>query len=205
MFMSNKLDFHNPPGVNPLRDEDRMPVMRVVSGDSWQVDARLAAADGGPATPKNSHVEFVLSENQFSPALWTGEWGRGVLPDGNSPGLVHVAIPRDVTKALRRGSYMFSMRVSDLMKYSFSTQLKGNFLVEYLPTSDQHSIPYRDGTSEIFGGSAGDATSGSSSQEPSRTETYAFNPRTGKYHLITAVTDDDGNLTLDVSKKGVSL
>ena len=112
----------------------------------------LIAADGGPASPKNSYVEFVLSENQFSPPIWTGEWINGILPDENIPGLVHIRIPREITKSLRRGSYMFSVRVSDPMKFTFSTQLKGNFLVEYMPTSDHRSIPYRDGTSEIFKG-----------------------------------------------------
>ena len=148
MFLKNKLP--TPPGCNPLNDEDRMPVIRAVSGDTWTVDADLVAPDGGPASPKNSHVEFVLTENQFSPPMWTGEWVNGVLPDENRPGLVHVKIPREFTKTLRRGSYMFSLRVSDKMKYSFDTQLVGYFLVEYMPTSDQRSIPYRDGTSEIF-------------------------------------------------------
>ena len=139
-----------PPGVNPLRSEDRMPVLKVVSGDTWVVDARLVAADCGPASPENSHVEFVLSENQFSPPIWTGEWMSGVYPDEYHAGLVHIRIPREITKALRRGSYMFSLRVSDMMRYAYDTQLSGNFLVEYMPTSDQHSIPYRDGTSEKF-------------------------------------------------------
>lgn len=151
MFLKNKTGAIAPPGVNRLNEEDRMPVLKVVSGDSWVVDADLIAADGGPASPENSYVEFVLSENQFSPPIWTGEWVNGILPDKNIMGLVHVRIPEEVTKSLRRGSYMFSVRVSDLMKSTFSTQLKGNFLVEYMPTSDHRSIPYRDGTSEIFG------------------------------------------------------
>ena len=189
-----------PPGVNPLRDEDRMPVLKVVSGDTWIVDANLVAADCGPASPSNSHVEFVLSENQFSPPIWTGEWMAGVYPDENRPGLVHVKIPREVTKALRRGSYMFSMRVSDRMMYSFSTQLKGNFLVEYMPTSDQHSIPYRDGTSEKFS-SPGEETPAviEKSQEP-----YARNSKTGLKHRIVAVTDEKtGEVDLGLEQKGL--
>lgn len=142
-----------PPGCTPLRDDDRMPVLRVVSGDTWTVDAEIASASGAPATPRNSVVEFVVAENQFSPPIWTGGWVNGVLPDKNVPWLVHVRIPRDVTKTLRRGSYMFSLRVGDVMGYEFSTQLNGHFLVEYAPTSDQHSIPYRDGTSERFSSS----------------------------------------------------
>jgi len=157
MFLKNRIKPEiDPPGCNPLRNEDRMSVLKVVSGDTWGVDAILTAADGGPASPRNSHIEFVLAENQFSPPIWTGTWGNGIVPDDNRAGLVHVRIPIDVTKAIRRGSYMFSIRVSDLMKYCFSTQLKGNFLVEYMPTSDQHSIPYRDGTTEKFSSSQDD-------------------------------------------------
>lgn len=168
MFVgSDRTGCGGPPGCNPLRDEDRMHVVRVISGDSWNVSADIVAANGGPANPSNSCVEFVLSENQFSPPLWTGEWFSGVLPDKYRPGLVHVRIPHDVTKTFRRGSYMFSMRVSDRMKYYFSTQLRGNFLVEYAPTSDQHSIPYRDGTSEKFGNQSDedDESSGSDSSK----------------------------------------
>jgi hypothetical protein len=156
MFVKGMSDRPVPPGVNPIRNEDRMPVIKVISGDTWCVDAELIAADCGPASPENSYVEFVLAENQFSPPIWTGEWMSGVIPDKNRMGLVHVRIPREVTRTLRRGSYMFSMRVGDRMRYSFSTQLAGNFLVEYMPTSDQHSIPYRDGTSERFSTSAED-------------------------------------------------
>jgi len=225
MFIENKLNKPNafrpgPPGCNPLRNKDRMPVVKVVSGDTWIIDAALVAADGGPASPKNSHVEFVLTENQFSPPLWTGTWFSGIVPDENRPGLVHVKIPRSVTKALRRGSYMFSIRVADLMKYSFSTQLAGNFLVEYMPTSDQHSIPYRDGTSEKFGAIVSDGTD--SDQDGSEgsgggeggggeggggdkddKETYVYNPLTGLYHRLIVVMDQDGNITLDISPKGV--
>ena len=213
MFIDNKV---GPPGCNPLRNEDRMPVLKVVSGDTWIVDAELVAANGGPAHPDNSYVEFVLAENQFSPPLWTGGWLSGILPDKNRPGLVHVCVPRDVTKTLRRGSYMFSMRVADRMRFYFDTQLAGNFLVEYMPTSEQHSIPYRDGTSEKFGNNSGTGdTEGSGSDtptpEPTPTptpgdrEAYAYNPKTGMYHRLTVVTDSDGNITLDVASKGVVL
>ncbi len=165
MFVTNKVKPVGPPGCNPLKDSDRMPVLKVVSGDSWIVSAEFVAADGGPASPKNSCIEFVLAENQFSPPIWTGEWFNGMLPDANRAGLVHIEIPREVTKTLRRGSYMFSARVSDKTKFSFNTQLVGNFLVEYMPTSDQHSIPYRDGTSEIFGTGSDEDDGGSSVPE----------------------------------------
>ena len=175
-----------------------MPVVRVVSGDTWIVSAIFTAEDGSPALPANSFIEFVLAENQFSPPLWTGEWVNGILPDANRPGLVHIRIPREVTKALRRGSYMFSARVADRMRSSFVTQLVGNFLVEYMPTSDQHSIPYRDGTSEIFGsGSDKEQGQGSGGDEPHYyTDLMVKNKDTGLYHRLIAVNSErpDGSV-----------
>ena len=44
MFMKNKII---PPGCNPPRPNDRMPVAQVISGDTWEIQARLFAADGG--------------------------------------------------------------------------------------------------------------------------------------------------------------
>lgn len=200
MFVKGMRDRPVPPGVNPVRNEDRMPVVKVVSGDTWSVDAELVAADCGPASPENSYVEFVLSENQFSPPIWTGEWMSGVLPDANRKGLVHVRIPREITRTLRRGSYMFSMRVGDRMRYSFSTQLSGNFLVEYMPTSDQHSIPYRDGTSDRF--------SPPDDERPVEIDdthdTYARDIKTGLRHRIVAVTDEkSGQVDIGIQQEGI--
>lgn len=198
MFVKNKLP--SPPGCNPLNDEDRMPVLRVVSGDTWTVDADLVAPDGGPASPKNCHVDFVLSENQFSPPMWKGEWFSGILPDMFIDGLVHVKIPRDLTKTLRRGSYMFSMRVSDRLRYAYDTQLAGNFLVEYMPTSEHGSIPYRDGTSDLFDGGANQL---SDEDKPKGDTTLVFDDVTGLYHKVVAVKDEDGEVCLGVYQQGL--
>ena len=201
MFVKDKV---SPPGVNPLRKDDRMPVVKVISGDSWHIEAHLVAADGGPASPENSFVEFVLSENQFSPPLWTGTWFAGILPDKNRRGLVHVEIPREKTKAMRRGSYMFSMRVADRLKYSFSTQLVGNFLVEYMPTSDQHSIPYRDGTSDIFGnGQTGQSDPTTPESQTQQKTMRVRDPETGLYHSVVAVKEPKtGEVNLGVVQEG---
>lgn len=168
MFVDNKV---NPAGCNPIGENGRMPVVKVVSGDSWEIRAEVVASDGSPATPSNSFVEFVLSENQFSPALWTGTWNSGIIPYENRKGFVRIVIPHDFTKTLRRGSYQFSLRVADRMRHYFNTQLAGHFLVEYMPTSDQHSIPYRDDTSEIFGSSSTSAASETITEESAGSKT----------------------------------
>lgn len=196
MFFKNKLQ---PPGCTPLNNEDRKPIMRVVSGDTWVVSAQFVAANGAPACPKNSLVEFVLAENQFSPPIWTGSWLDGIYPDRHRPGLAHINLPRSITKTLRRGSYMFSARVSDRLRHSFRTQLVGNFLVEYMPTSDQHSIPYRDGTSNIFGGSASAEDISSASEGV----IYVKDESTGLYYKVVAYSAEDGEVCIGIYQNGV--
>ena len=138
-----------PPGVLPIREEDRQPVIKVVGGDSWTVDLNLynPLNPAEPATPDNTLVRVVLAETQFEDELWDGIWFDGVYPDENRNGLCHIKVPREVTRSLRRGSYLFSVRVSDILDTVKKTEAQGSFLVEYAPTSDQHSIPYKDGTS----------------------------------------------------------
>ena len=210
MFFKNKLKPQpqpqppGPPGVTPLNNEDRKPIMRVVSGDTWDVSAEFVAENGGPAGPENSVVEFVLAENQFSPPIWTGTWFDGVLPDENRPGLVHIRVPRDVTKTLRRGSYMFSARVSDRTRFRFNTQLYGNFLVEYMPTSDQHSIPYRDGTSEIFGGS-GNGGGGIVCTSKFETISRIRDDSTGLFYRFSACRSEDGEINIKVQQSGTTV
>lgn len=199
MFFKNKLQ---PPGCTPLNHEDRKPIMKVVSGDTWVVSAEFVAADGGPACPKNSVVEFVLAENQFSPPIWTGTWFDGVLPDKNRAGLVHIRVPRDITKTLRRGSYMFSARVADRTRFMFNSQLVGHFLVEYLPTSEQHSIPYRDGTSDVFGGVC-DNNEIVDCTKKVETISRIRDDSTGLYYRISACRTEDGEINICIGQNGV--
>ena len=136
----------NPPGVNKPLECDRMHIVKVTSGDAWKVEAKIVnPSNGMPANYRNTIVKFVLSENKFSKMpLWIGEWSKGVYEDSVIPGLVHVVVPDDVASTLRRGTYAFSMAVSDIDGCNRKTQLSGYFEVEYEPSSDEHDIPYRD-------------------------------------------------------------
>ena len=135
-----------PPGVVPVLDEDRQSVIKVISGDTWTVNVNLFNPRNPvePATPDNTLIRVVLSETQFEDPIWVGSWYAGVYPDLVRKDLCQIRIPREVTKNLRRGSYLFSLRASDLLMTSYTTEVQGSFLVEYTPSSDQHSIPYKD-------------------------------------------------------------
>ena len=134
----------------PVSDEDRMPVFKLTNGDTWRLDflLYLPSDRNEPASRQNSVVRFVLSENRFAPAIWEGRWDSGIEQDSNRKGLVHVKIPGWVSYRLRRGIYSFSVTVSDLLGDRSETEAEGSIQVEYEPTSDMKSIPYRDGTME---------------------------------------------------------
>jgi len=140
-----------PQGVFSPIGLGRKRILRVTSGDTWTFSTRLfhPESDRIPATPENTLVEIALADTQFDKPLWSGGWHSGITPDPSVCGLVHIQVPNNLTKNLRRGSYVFSVRVSDLLKTCFKTELEGSFLVEYRPTSEQHSIPYKDKTAEV--------------------------------------------------------
>lgn len=134
----------SPPGVNPLVYDDRMPVFKVFNGDTWRLDFTLSnPVTRLPATPDNTVVRIVLSENRFTKPLWEGSWFDGILPSRTVRGLVHVTFPEEISGALRRGVYAFSVLVADDLGTVKETQAKGHLQVEYEPTSEVHNIPYR--------------------------------------------------------------
>lgn len=136
-----------PLGVMPLDDSHRKPIIRVIGGDTWRTSLNLynPANPSEAATPDNTIVSIKLAETQFDEPLWEGEWYAGVYLDKDRSDLCHIEVPKSITKSLRRGSYMFSVRVSDLLMTHIITEAQGSFLVEYTPTSYHHSIPYKDG------------------------------------------------------------
>ena len=137
-----------PPGVMPLDPADRQPIVNLTGGDSCVLDLslHLPGHPDSPATPETTFATAVLSENRFADPIWIGSWFNGIQPDADRKGLVHLRIPDEVTQALRRGSYALSVRVTDMLGENLETEARATILVEYEPTSDQHSIPYRDGT-----------------------------------------------------------
>jgi hypothetical protein len=131
-----------PIGVTQPDDSDRRSITRVTGGDTIVIHTRAKLLDGKDATPENSLMQFVLYDQRFDEsAIWSGAWRRGVeLVDG----IVEIKIPDDIADTLRRGSYLYSLFVTDLLGNNRRTVIVAYLLVEYQPTSPHHNIPYHD-------------------------------------------------------------
>ena len=179
-----------PTGVFVDTSIDRKPIVRVTSGDTWTVSANLVEPKSmEPATQENSVVEFIVSETQFDKPLWIGSWYCGVSVDSKRRDLHWIKIPGSVTKSLRRGSYMFSLRVADALRTTTLTEVVGSFLVEYAPTSDIHDIPYK---SEASGGST--ATQEVKNVVVLNTEYFKSYSKDGVQHYVRQVMSHDEDI-----------
>ena len=122
-------------------------VWQVFSGDQNTLTAKLTLRDGvTPVTPDNSFVTFNLAETQFDEhTIWVGDWASGIVVKVPNSGVVDITIPSRIMNRLRRGSYMFTIRISDKLGNGSYTALNGGMLVEYTVGGPQHSIPYAHG------------------------------------------------------------
>jgi hypothetical protein len=120
-------------------------VWQVQSGDQNMLTVRLTLRDGiTPVTPGNSLVTFTLAETQFNPQpIWTGDWLDGIVQKDEASGVVEITIPNRIMDRLRRGGYVFAVRVSDRLKNGTYTAFTGSMLVEYAVGGPQHDIPYK--------------------------------------------------------------
>ena len=135
----------DPVGANPPLQQDRIPIWKVTNGDSLILDTQaLLPHSTVPATPENSELKFVLAQSQFDREnFWTGLWRDGIEPiEDVRPGYVRIHIPDKVASTLRRGSYQFSLTVTNLATRQTQTLINAYMLMEYVPGSPNHAIPY---------------------------------------------------------------
>ena len=128
----------------PLSPKDRKyMVITAYNGDTITIKARCYINEI-PVNYDNSVLEFALLDQRFSlTELWRGTWRVGIEVNPDHPGLICVTIPANISENLRRGSYIFSLRVSDKLNEFKYTAFEGMLQIEYAPTSDTHDIPYK--------------------------------------------------------------
>lgn len=124
----------------------RIIVIPGVVGVPITIETRLAPVPGTTAAPTrtNSTLLFVLRDQRFSTeALYEASWDSGIAPVDDL-GLIRITIPIEITSALRRGSYDFSLLLTPMLSSAAELVILGHLLMEYETVSPHHSIPYKD-------------------------------------------------------------
>ena len=133
----------NPPGEDPAENNNDIWVIK--SGDSGErtfYDVKLP--DGTRVTPENSKLRFAIADNQFCETpIWEGEWHNGIELVNNEDGNILVDIPTEIMDSLRRGSYRFSLTVTDIAGLKSYVPIDSSMLLEYTVSGPQHDIPYK--------------------------------------------------------------
>lgn len=142
------VDYNIPEGNFPLMPRDRTFIIQAINGDKIVLRCRIYLRDGRPVDYDNSILTFTIRDHRFAPSiLWIGTWRDGIeRVASDHPGLIMVTLPDTISSSLRRGSYIFSLRVTDKLGKNSFTTLEGMLQIEYAPTSDTHDIPYRSDT-----------------------------------------------------------
>jgi len=132
-------------GANSLfyeSTQNKDKIQLVYQGD--EIRGRfLITFQGDPATEGNTIVHFRLADSRFcypNQAIWHGTWNDGITDLGG--GLIEVKMPQDVSDYLRRGSFMYTITVSDKLGRGRQTMCEGYLLVEYSTNSPNPEIPY---------------------------------------------------------------
>lgn len=130
-----------PIGVNPPFNSDRRPIYRGYVGDDIVLSTKVMLDSSTAATPDNSILYFELQDQRFeTDVVWSAQWRTGIEPV--SQGIIEIKIPQAVSDTLRRGSYLFSLRVQNIHSNRTRTVMTGSLLMEYAATSPHHDIPY---------------------------------------------------------------
>ena len=128
----------------PLSPNDRSNlVINVTGGDTIKINTRCFINDI-PVNYANSILTFSLRDQRFTlTELWNGTWRKGIEEVEGHSGLICITIPVSISSSLRRGAYIFSLRVSDKLGENIYTTLNGMLQVEVEPTSPNRDIPYQ--------------------------------------------------------------
>lgn len=130
-----------PMGISPKRGENIKNVRYVYQGDTLFLYSCPPLINGEPATPENSRIAFRLVDDRFcTTPLFEAEWNDNLTATENG---IEIKIPKTVTCNLRRGTFLYSLTISDLLGDNCLTYEEGSILVEYGANAPNPDIPYR--------------------------------------------------------------
>ena len=139
-----------PIGVRPKSGKTHQGIYSIYQGDKFSLDTSACLPDGTVATPENSRLKFTLVDDRFCQdepnTFFRAEWNDNIIRiPNNDTGGVRVTIPQSVTCRLRRGSYKFSLTLSDNLGQNRCTLLDQTLIVEYAADAPLPDAAYRQG------------------------------------------------------------
>ena len=119
-------------------------VHNVFQGDLLEIDTVAFLRDGTtPATPENSIITFTIVDDRFRIThLSTGVWGDGA-EQLNDIGGVRLTVPETLTGTMRRGGFMYTVTITDILGTGRQTIEEGTIQVEYGADAPLPDVPYR--------------------------------------------------------------
>jgi len=137
----------------------RHNITSLLAGDTLHVTAAGLVLDGEPINIRDFTILFGFSDQLFAEPLvellyepseyldeYTVDTGWIETPDSRmriTDGLVSVMLLPAFTDTLRRGSYIYSVRATNLTTGFTGTIVEGHVLTRYSPTTLHRNIPYK--------------------------------------------------------------
>ena len=133
---------HDPYGVNPKKGDVQKTMHEFYQGDTITFKIPAVFADGTKAT-ENTDTMFTLVDKRFhhTPIIWQGRVGNGLTYPID--GVVEVVVPKSISDVLRRGSFLYSLRISTSLDTITHTAEEGSILIEYGADAPNPTLGYR--------------------------------------------------------------
>ena len=133
----------DPFGVNPKQGAIQAVTRRFYQGESISFDIPALLASGTPVTADNATAAFTLKDNQFFlDDLWSADLVEGLSVP--APGVIRVTIPNEVSDLFRRGSFSYTLFVTDKATRKVKLVEEGTLLIEYAAGSPNPDLAYKD-------------------------------------------------------------
>ena len=132
----------DPYGVNPKSGTIQDTMHTFYQGDTLRFKLTAEFPDGTKAN-ESSAILFTLVDKRYDHGvIWSAKVSDGgvtLLKDG----VVEIAIPKEISDKLRRGSFLFSLRISKNMNTDIHTTQSGTLLIEYGADAPTPTVGYK--------------------------------------------------------------
>jgi hypothetical protein len=138
-----------PIGIRPQSGPIHKRIHSFYQGEFFCMDTQACFPDGTVATPDNSRLIFTVVDDRYCQdepnTFYVAEWNDNIEQIPDSEAGVKVCIPQSVTCTFRRGTFKYSLTLTDKLGQQKKVLEDGNLIVEYSADAPLPDAKYRDG------------------------------------------------------------